>query len=244
MITAAAKPLGHKAYGSIPHLPGSRTGPADHTINDGMSRICCERVRDHRDTIVVQEKLDGSNCAVAKINGRIIALGRAGYLATSSRYEMHHRFAEWVAERESAFESLLGEGDRVCGEWLAQAHGTRYVPIPVEDLFRPFDIMWGLHRHSSAVVRDRCERVGLCPVTTLSVGGPVPVKKALRMLESSFYSLPTVEGWREGCVWRVERFDPDEGVVNVDFLAKYVRPEKVDGLYLNQDEPLWVEVLS
>ena len=24
------KPLGRKAYGSIPHLPGSRLGPGDH----------------------------------------------------------------------------------------------------------------------------------------------------------------------------------------------------------------------
>jgi hypothetical protein len=36
----------------------------------------------------------------------------------------------------------------------------------------------------------------------------------------------------EGAVWRVERND------KVDFLAKYVRPDKVDGSYF-EGEPVW-----
>lgn len=33
------KPLGHKAYGSIPHLPTSRLGPGDHHVTEGQARI-------------------------------------------------------------------------------------------------------------------------------------------------------------------------------------------------------------
>ena len=79
-----SKPLGGKAYGSIGHLPSSRLGPGDHSVHEGQARICTTKVRDKRDRVIVQEKLDGSCCAVAKVEGRVVALGRAGYLATTS----------------------------------------------------------------------------------------------------------------------------------------------------------------
>ena len=120
------KPLGQKAYGSIPHLPGSRRGPADKGLSEQQAQICTHRARDKHDIVTVQEKLDGSNCSVAKVNGRIVALGRAGYLAESSPFPQHHLFAKWVAANESRFSALLDEGERCCGEWLAQAHSTRY----------------------------------------------------------------------------------------------------------------------
>lgn len=241
-MDATMKPLGRKSYGSIPHLPGSRTGPADHTIGAGQAAICTERTRNCSDTIVLQEKLDGSNVAVARIGDDVIALGRAGYLASTSRYEMHHRFAAWVEERRDRFMRLLLPGERVCGEWLAQAHGTIYAPMPEEMLFRPFDIICGNERETAVRVAVRCEACDLWPVATLNIGGPVSVKRALKLLERSCYSLPTWDGSpREGCVWRVERFDADLGISTVDFLAKYVRPEKVDGLYLKSDAPIWAE---
>lgn len=61
------KPLGHKAYGSIPHLPNSRLGVGDYHCHEGQARICCEKARDKHDRIIVTEKLDGSNVCVANI---------------------------------------------------------------------------------------------------------------------------------------------------------------------------------
>ena len=63
------KPLGAKAYGSICHLPGSRLGPGDHKLNEGQARILTQKVRDKHDVIFIQEKLDGSNVCVARIDG-------------------------------------------------------------------------------------------------------------------------------------------------------------------------------
>src|SRR3954451_14610433 len=119
------KPLGIKAYGSICHLPGSRLGPGDHKLNPGQAKILTEKVRDKHDVIIVQEKLDGSNVAVARLDdGSVVALGRAGYPAISSKYEQHRLFAAWVYARLGQFD-FLQPGERLCGEWLAQAHGTR-----------------------------------------------------------------------------------------------------------------------
>ena len=93
----AVKLLGHKAYGSIPHLPGSRMGSGDHHCDAGQARIATERTRDRHDRIIVTEKLDGSNTAIVRLHDRIWALNRAGYPATTSPYSQHRRFAAWVA---------------------------------------------------------------------------------------------------------------------------------------------------
>lgn len=96
MIDLIGKPLGRKAYGSIPHLPNSRLGKGDHRVHEGSARICTEKVRDRYDRVIVQEKLDGSNVAVALLKGRLWALGRSGWPAETSPYEQHKLFAQWV----------------------------------------------------------------------------------------------------------------------------------------------------
>ena len=131
------KLLGQRAYGHIPHLPNSRLGPGDHKISSGQARICTEKVRDKHDTIIVQEKVDGSAVAVARVKDEIIPLGRSGYRASTSRFEQHHFFAKWVYNRLDRFQ-WLEEGERVVGEWLAQAHGTKY-DLPHEP-FVAFDV--------------------------------------------------------------------------------------------------------
>jgi hypothetical protein len=233
------KPLGRKAYGSIPHLIGSRLGPGDHHVHAGQHAICTERLRDKNDEVIVQLKLDGSNVAVAKQDGQILALTRAGYLADTSPYPQHHLFAQMVAEPDQAalFAGLLNDGEWLSGEWLAQAHGTRYdltnrSPFVVFDLFitgkrTPYDV---LRRRVGA-------HLELAPV--LYRGGPLSVFNALNLIDARLYGeLDTPEG----AVWRVERTNHRHGWATVDFLAKYVRPEKIDGRYLpemNNGETVW-----
>jgi len=120
------KPLGIKNYGHIPHLPNSRIGEGDHKCSEGQAKIATQKARDKNDCIIVQEKLDGSNVGVARINDEVYALSRAGYLATTSPYKLHHMFAEWVGNNQKRFMDVLENGERIVGEWLVQAHGTRY----------------------------------------------------------------------------------------------------------------------
>lgn len=234
------KPLGKKAYGSIPHLPNSRMGPADKCCSDGQYRICCEKTRDRHDTIYVSEKLDGSNCAVVKLDGKIIPLTRAGYIAWTSPYEQHHFFADWVQRNQSRFDDLLTEGERVVGEWLAQAHGTVYELF--HEPFVPFDLMiWDKRELYEEFVR----RVDDCDFTVprlLSIGGSCTVEEALAKLGKYGHHGATEEV--EGAVWRVERFDPKPNGrgLHVDFLCKWVRKDKVDGKYLPEvsgNEAIW-----
>lgn len=217
------KPLGRKNYGSIPHLPGSRLGPGDHHIHEGQGMICCERVRDLRDVVIVTEKLDGSNVGIARIGNDIIALGRAGYPAQSSPWKQHQYFAAWVRWNESLFREVLHPNERIVGEWLAQAHGTRYSMSAQFCPFVAFDLMEGAIHLPYAVFTERCS-LKLTVATCFSYGGALPITKALHLLgDHGFHGAMDLV---EGAVWRVER----DG--NFEFMAKYVRPEKIDGYYL------------
>lgn len=217
------KPLGSKAYGSIPHLPGSRRGSGDHGLSDQHAALLTVKTRDRHDVVFVQEKLDGSCVSVAKKDGKILPLIRAGYMARGSNYEQHHHFHDWVMVNYDKFDKLLGEGERACGEWLMEAHGTIY-KLP-HDPFVCFDIMQGTERTPTWTLQDRCHAVSLVFPRLLHSGSALSIPEALKLLEPSGHG--AVDG-AEGAVWRMER----RGVV--DFLGKFVKLDKVDGKYFPQ----------
>lgn len=216
------KPLGIKSYGTIPHLEGSRVTPSDKHCHEGQSRIATEKLRDRHDEVIVTEKVDGSNVGVALLNGEILAITRAGYLATTSPYEQHHYWAKWVKENETRFRYVLNEGERICGEWLMQAHGTIY-KLPHEP-FVAFDIMREHERLQYDLFITKVFKGHFIIPKLLSRGNPISISYALELLGEHGYHGAVDKA--EGCVWRVER----KG--KVDFLVKYVRPDKEDGIYL------------
>jgi hypothetical protein len=218
------KPLGIKAYGSIPHLPGSRLGTGDHHCHEGQAKIATEKARDKHDVIIVQEKLDGSCCAAANVNGKILALGRSGYLAETSEYPVHHAFAKYVKENEDRFFWLLQDGERVVGEYLGMAVGTIYNLH--HEPFVPFDIMRGKYRYPYRVFEERVRSLKFTPPYLLSYGHPTSIEKALASIQVSGHGAADPV---EGAIWRVER----KG--EVDFLTKYVRHDKEDGKYFPEN---------
>jgi hypothetical protein len=227
------KPLGRKNYGSIGHLPCSRMGPADHACHPGQQRICTEKARDKHDVIIVTEKLDGSNVGIARVGDEIHALGRAGYLAQTSKYEQHQLFAAWVRAREDFWRDALEDGQRLVGEWMAQAHGTRYA-LPYGP-FAAFDLMVGERRLPFDDLRILCNVYDIPMPRLLHRGGPLSVEDAMRLHGPGDHGCDEPEG----VVYRVERNG------QYDFMAKWVRPDKVDGKYLPDvtgavtTEPIW-----
>jgi hypothetical protein len=215
------KPLGRKAYGSIAHLVGSRAGKTDKYVTEGQTRIATIKPRDQWDTIVIQEKIDGSCCAIAKINGVLTPLTRSGNLACRSIYPQHQAFYYWVMERADRFAALLEEGERLVGEWLALAHGTRYTILSSEEVFRAFDLMFDSHRLTYEKFMERV--AGTCQtVPLLSYGPPHTPEWCMDHFPVSGAGAERVEGY----VYRVERH------VQVDFLAKWVRPDYEPGCLL------------
>lgn len=220
------KPLGKKSYGSIPHLIGSKLGPGDHHCHDGQHRIATEKTRDKYDSVVVQEKYDGSNVAVCKINGQILSLVRRGYAADSSPFKQHHVFANWVRANEAMFNSVLHNGDRLCGEWIFQAHGLIY---DIQHPFAPFVAFDYFAKDERVVYSDFVAKVRGFDILTPRVifsGGAFPIQSALPTLNAQHDHPVKVVGENpEGLIYRVER----KG--KVDFLAKYVRADFEPGAY-------------
>ena len=182
------KPLGMKNYGHIAHLPGSRMGPGDHSCELDQARIATLKARDRHDHIIVQEKLDGTNVGVARVDGFLFPLVRAGYVADTSPFEQHWRFAQWVYANQDRFLAVLRGGER-----------------------------------------------SVTP-TVIHRGGPLSVEAAMQALDT--YGFHGALDPVEGAVWRVERNELINAGKNgnrhwiVDFLVKYVRPDKRDGAYL------------
>lgn len=239
----AAKPIGRKSYGSIAHIPGSRLGEGEHHCSEGQARIATQQKRDKHDFIICQEKLDGSNVGVAMSNGRILPLTRAGYLANTSPYEQHHIYYNWVMKQEKRFREFLDEGERICAEWLALAHGTKYKLF--HEPFVVFDIMIESERAILAELDERLPKFDFIQPRILSKGEPFSINEMLKAIETSGHgAIDKVEG----AVWRVERNEllnkrtGGERANKVDFLCKYVRQDKEDGIYLPErsgKEPVW-----
>ena len=229
------KPLGRKGYGSIGHIPQSRTGPADHYMNEGQIRIACEQKRDRHDDIILTEKLDGSNCSVIKKDGAILTINRAGYPANTSPYAMHRYFAQWARAREDVFQAVLQEGEQLAGEWLIQAHGTRYDIKSEDALFCAFNLFLDNGKRASYdLFLERIEGTLIHKAPLLHRGEAISLEDGLSLLGE--YGHYGALDKAEGLVWYVER----KG--QVDFLCKYVDAKKIDGRYLPEisgGEAIW-----
>jgi len=196
-------------------------GEGDHHVHEGQARICTEKVRDRFDVVVVQEKLDGSCCSVARTeDGALVPLSRAGYIANTSQYKQHQMFYDWVMKNINRF-SFLNPGERCVGEWLVQSHSTRYELK--HEPFVLFDIMVKNSRKTYMELMQRVIPFGFTTPNLISYGNAMSTTDAMKRLKQSGHgAIDEVEG----AVYRLER----DGTV--EFLAKFVRPNKKDGIYL------------
>ena len=213
-----------KNYGSIPHMLTSKINQqADKKISQGQEDILTKKPRDWKDLVIVTEKVDGSNCGIIKKNGKLIPITRSGYDVVYSRFKQHHLFGEWLRTQNNFM--WLPEDWRICGDWMAQVHGTKY-DITSLSPFCAFDIF--NERNERILFLNFfsiCSRYEINMVNLIHIGQPVSIKNAL-MLNKHPYGNPDIP---EGLVYRVER----EG--RVDFLAKWVHARKEDGKYMREE---------
>lgn len=175
--------------------------------------------------MIVQEKLDGSCVAVVREAGGLVARGREGRLAAESKNDGRRMFAEWVAANAERLDPLVREGETLVGEWLALVHGTHYELA--HELFVPFDLLRARERVPVDELACRLEGSALTMPAIIHRGGPIAIDAACTLLgdrgKHGAIDPP------EGLVYRVER----RGKVVV--VAKWVRPDKVDGCYLPEN---------
>lgn len=216
------RPLGIKAYGRIPHLPGRARTATDHVVSVGEAARLVHRPWPG-DQLWVHEKLDGTNLSVARVGDDLLALTRAGHRGQESRRPQAQLFAAWVEHHSERFLDLLAPGERLVGEWLLFAHGTRYQLE--HEPFVVFDLMRGRVRSPWLEVRRRIGSV--LPTPAVHATGPADPEQLVQALGGGGHgALDPVEG----LVYRTER----EG--RVDRVAKWVRLEYRAGHYFEAEE--------
>ena len=218
------KPLGKKAYGSTPHLIGSRVGAAEHTVPEGQSELFTG-IRSRRgDRFIVTEKIDGSCVAVAKHEGNVIALSRGGYLSEELTWPVHYKFGRWVEARKAYFDDMLMNGERLAGEWLYTAMGTRYKISDPDKLLVGFSIINAKGRIPYDDFTSRLDQAEMLRAHVLSDGAAVSIEDTMKNLgEDGFHG--ALDGV-EGAVW------VHEAKGKFQSIAKFVKHDKIDGKYM------------
>ena len=226
------KPLDYKTYNSIGHLSGSRLGPKDRHIDKKQEEYLTIKFPEHQKCFLyIEEKMDGSNVTVVRLNGELVALGRSGYKCETSNQEQHRMFARYVQNNLAKFDKLLpNEHDRVVGEWMALAHGTIYKSLAAP--FMAFDLY--LNKVQQSVTRRQIQvfKAGLENVPSLwASSNSLSIDKALNLCSKN----------AEGVIYRLEKIQKknDRAADYIPWIiAKVVRLEKEDGKYL-EDELIW-----
>jgi hypothetical protein len=242
-----------KAFESIPHIPGSKRGSGDYGLQEAQVPFIFDwsRGQTHAEkrALYISEKIDGSCCAVTKIDGVLVATGRSGYRCADSPHRFIRLFAEWVAHEENAkrLHVLLQEGERATFELCTVAHGTQYM-IEGEPLFL-LDICKKTNRRyekwlgiSYGDLSNRAEKAGfkLPPLIGLyrfvhPNWTPEQIISAAKNKLKSNRSFVDRISLPEGFVARLEYFDRTDNEFRV-LRCKYVFPYFEAGLFMQSDD--------
>ncbi len=139
---------------------------------------------------------------------------------TTSRTTSPPTNREWL--------QVLTPGQRIIGDWLGQAHGTRYDIEEPHEAFVVFDLMEGQTRQPWSVVVEAAIHLPVSLPGYLRTHEPMEPVAAFETLIAHHIIPMTPPEQPEGVVFRLERRG------KVEFLAKWVRPDFVPGVHLSE----------
>lgn len=121
-------------YPRTPHLAGSRLGPGDEDLEQVPLKQLIGR------PVVIEEKLDGANCALSfDEQGALLLQSRGHYLEGGPRERQFELLKAWANRFKSDFHDVLGRRYVVYGEWTYGKHTVFYDQLP--HYFHEFDIL-------------------------------------------------------------------------------------------------------
>lgn len=120
-------------YPRTQHIEGSRLQPGD----EDLSAVSFTAIKGRH--LVVEEKVDGSNCAVSFSGEGDLLLQSRGHYLTGGKRERHFAlFKTWATTHAVEFRDLLGSRYIMYGEWLYAKHTVFYDRL--SHYFMEFDI--------------------------------------------------------------------------------------------------------
>lgn len=148
-------------YPRTPHLEGSRYQPGDEDMPE------CKLTGLGEGSIVVEEKLDGSNCGIRfSNNGELSLQSRGHYLAGGGRERQFDYFKRWASAISAQLRERINNRYVVYGEWLYAKHTVYYDNLA--HYFVEFDVL-DLHSGRFLSTQKRHELLAGLPVVSAPV---------------------------------------------------------------------------
>jgi hypothetical protein len=207
-------------YPRTPHLFGSRGTDDDKHLGQADSRrFLADR------SLIVEEKLDGTNVGIHFDSDGQMALQCRGHLITEGMHPQYDLFKQWAAVKRPILEKTLEDRFVLFGEWVYARHSVHYRRLPHYffefDIYdKPSGVFLSLERRLAFL-----EGTGLRTVPVLHAGA-LDRERLTALIgpsrfDSEFHNPLTkrTDNLMEGLYLRTEA----QGVVTGR--AKYVRPE-------------------
>ena len=121
-------------YPRTQHIEGSRLQPGDEDLVSVPFKTIKGR------NLVIEEKVDGANCAVSfSQSGELLLQSRGHYLSGGRRERHFDLFKKWAFIYLTQLRDVLGTRYVMYGEWLYAKHTVYYDALP--HYFMEFDIL-------------------------------------------------------------------------------------------------------
>lgn len=210
-------------YPRTPHLFGSRGTDDDKHLGEAESR---RFIADQ--SLIVEEKLDGTNVGIHFTDEGGMVLQARGHLITEGMHPQYDLFKQWCAVKRPVLEDRLEDRFILFGEWVYARHSVHYQQLP--HYFFEFDIydkqgevFLNLERRLALLKGTGIHTVPVLHVGALDremLGALVGPSRFGSVFENPLTN--RIDQLMEGLYLRTER----TGVVSGR--AKFVRPEFVE----------------
>jgi RNA ligase-like protein len=210
-------------YPRTPHLFGSRGTDDDKHLGQAESLAL---IAD--ESLVVEEKLDGTNVGIHFTSAGRLVLQCRGHEITPGMHPQYDLFKQWTMGKRQVFETMLEDRLLLFGEWLYACHSVHYRRLP--HYFFEFDI-YDKQKQLFLDLDSRLatlEGTGFCTVPVV-YRGPATVQELQELIgpsrfDSVFENPLTgrTDNLMEGLYLRTEAHG------RVAARAKFVRPEFVE----------------
>ena len=209
-------------YPRTRHVAGSRLQQGD--LGDDMP---VSGLRDR--LLIIEEKLDGANCALSFTDGQLMLQSRGHYLNGGYRERHFDLFKIWAHVHQARLHPVLGDRYVMYGEWMYAKHTVFYDRLP--HYFMEFDVYDRDESCflSTSVRRDLLGGLPVMPVPLLHRGMIHDSDDITGLIRPSLYKSAD---WRDALAVAAERSGSRS-----DFVAKQTEDSDLaEGLYI-KDEP-------
>lgn len=175
-------------YPRTRHLEGSRLQIGDLPDDQKLAGLAGK-------PLVIEEKVDGANCALSFDEEGHLRLQSRGHFLTGGHRERHFDlFKTWASIHATRFREVLGSRFVMYGEWLYAKHTVFYDRLP--SYFLEFDVF---DRESSRFLstperRRLLSGLPLMPVPVIHTGEIASTEEVMGLVRPSLYKSAN---WRD-----------------------------------------------